>query len=203
MLGLAAVEIVVVATAGCTLLASCLYFLSGEDPVEASSDKEQESADNEEPKATGKFQKQNEEIEKAENNAGTADRVLKGGFVVALVSGFAGVKPLVDVVTGEAPSWGLPIVIGIGVMFLGGVLMIVMAKRTLDQIREEVTTQAEQALLEEEMGLDFDDENPDDDEELEINLEPDGNVEVEEIEIDDLPELGAIADDDQPKKKKS
>ena len=80
--------------------------------------------------------------------------------------------------------------------------MIVMAKRTLDQTREEVVAQAEQALLEEELGLDFDDENPDD-EELEINLEPDGNVEVEEIEIDDLPELGAIADDDQPKKKKS
>lgn len=203
MLGLAAVEIVVVSTAGCTLLASCLYFLSGEDPVEASSDEGQESADYEESKATGKIQKQIEELEKAENNAGTADRVLKGGFVVALVSGFAGVKPLVDVVTGEAPSWGLPIVIGIGVMFLGGILMIVMAKRTLDQTREEVAAQAEQALLEEEMGLDFDDENPDDDEELEINLEPDGNVEVEEIEIDDLPELGAIADDDQPKKKKS
>lgn len=202
MLGLAAVEIVVVSTAGCTLLASCLYFLSGEDTVETSSGEGQKSSDNEESKAMGNNKKQIAERVKTENNAGKADRVLKGGFVIAVVSGFVGVKPLVDVVTGEAPSWGLPIVIGIGVIFLGGILMIVMAKRTLDQTREEVVAQAEQALLEEELGLDFDDENPDD-EELEINLEPDGNVEVEEIEIDDLPELGAIADDDQPKKKKS
>ena len=205
MLALAPAEIVVISTAGCTVLASCVYFLSGEDVPDADEPVDETKPDSKfdsKSKSTTsrKVEKQNKICEKADEKAGKADKAIKAGWVTATVSGFAGVKPLVDVVTGDAPSWGLPILIGIGVLFLAGTLMIYFGKQAHAQATEEVQTQAEQIVLEEEMGLEYDDEDEALDDEPEIDLEPDGsNVEVEEIEIEDLPELGKAGEDD-PKK---